>query len=204
MLGIVPTWGNIVVYITSYFRLFDGDLSLSQTFLVFPMTLSMGALSMQLGSILLDILHPRVHLLIGGSIFVVSILISSFMRDFYWFLLFYAVLTGIGYGIVYMLPLKSAWSFFPGKKGTIGGLILASHSFGAIGWSFFTATYINPLNEAPSLFINVGSTMEVLYSEKSGPVNNVVGMLRTVFLVELCIFVGALILMNKKKVIKFD
>jgi MFS family permease len=204
MLGIVPTWGNMVVYITSYFRLFDPNLSLSQTFLVFPMTLSMGALAMQLGSVLLDYLHPRVHLLLGGSIFVFSIFISSFMQDFYWFLLFYAVLTGIGYGIVYMLPLKSAWSFFPGKKGTIGGLILASHSFGAIGWSFFTATYINPHNEAPSLFINVGSTMEVLYNDQSGPVKNVKGMLQTVFFIELTIFVAAVIFMNKKKVIKFD
>lgn len=177
MLGIVPTWGNIVVYLTSYFRVFDPTLQLSQTFLVFPMTLSMGALAMQLGSVLLDYLHPRVHLLIGGSLFVFSILISSFMESFYSFLLFYAVFTGLGYGIIYMLPLKSAWSFFPGKKGTIGGLILASHSFGAIGWSFYTATYINPFNESPSLYINVGNTLEVLYSPDSGPVKNVKGML---------------------------
>lgn len=159
---------------------------------------------MQVGSVLLDYLHPRLHLLLGGSIFVLSILISSFMSDFYLFLLFYAVLTGLGYGLVYMLPLKSAWSFFPGKKGTIGGLILASHSFGAIGWSFFTATYINPNNEKPSLFINVGSTIEMLYGDKSEPVGNVIGMLRAVFVIELCIFVSAVILMNKKKVIKFD
>jgi MFS family permease len=164
----------------------------------------MGALAMQLGSVLLDYLHPRLHLALGGTLFVFSILASSFMTNFYFFLLFYAVLTGIGYGIVYMLPLKSAWSFFPGKKGTIGGLILASHSFGAIGWSFFTATYINPNNEAPSLYINVGSTMEVLFSEQSGPVKNVKGMLQTVFFVELCIFICAVILMNKKKVIKFE
>jgi hypothetical protein len=170
MLGIVPTWGNIVVYITSYFRLFNPGLLLSQTFLVFPMTLSMAALSMQLGSILLDILNPKIHLLLGGSIFVTSILISSFMTDFYYFLLFYAVLTGVGYGLIYFLPLKSAWGFFPKKKGTIGGLILASHSFGAIGWSFFTATSINPLNEAPNLQITVGNTVELLFGEGTGPV----------------------------------
>ena len=117
------------------------------------MTLAMAALSMQLGSVLLDYLHPKVHLLIGGSVFVLSILASSFAKDFYVFLVFYAVLTGLGYGIIYMLPLKNAWAFFPNKKGTIGGLILASHSFGAIGWSFFTATSINPNNETPSLHI---------------------------------------------------
>jgi hypothetical protein len=46
MLGIVPTWGNIVVYITSYLRVHDPMLSLADTFVVFPMTLSMGALAM--------------------------------------------------------------------------------------------------------------------------------------------------------------
>jgi len=204
MLGIVPTWGNIVVYITSYFRLYNPGLLLSQTFLVFPMTLSMGALSMQFGSLLLDILHPKVHLLLGGSIFVLSILVSSYMTDFYYFLLFYAVLTGVGYGLVYFLPLKSAWSFFPTKKGTIGGLILASHSFGAIGWSFYTATSINPLNEAPTLNINVGNTQEILFSAESGPVKNVASTLQKVFFVELGLFLIALIMMQKKKVVQFD
>jgi len=204
MLGIVPTWGNIVVYITSYFRLYNPGLLLSQTFLVFPMTLSMGALSMQFGSLLLDILHPKVHLLLGGSIFVLSILVSSYMTDFYYFLLFYAVLTGVGYGLVYFLPLKSAWSFFPTKKGTIGGLILASHSFGAIGWSFYTATSINPLNEAPTLNINVGNTQEILFSAESGPVKNVASTLQKVFFVELALFLIALIMMQKKKVVQFD
>ena len=201
MLGLVPTWGNIVVYITSYFRLYNPGLLLSQTFLVFPMTLSMGALSMQLGSVLLDILHPKLHLLLGGSIFVSSILISSFMTDFYFFLLFYAVLTGVGYGIIYFLPLKSAWSFFPTKKGTIGGLILASHSFGAIGWSFYTAKSINPFNEAPSLHINVGNTQEILFGPESGPVQNVASTLRKVFFVELTLFAVALVMMQKKKTV---
>lgn len=153
---------------------------------------------------MLDVLHPKLHLLLGGCIFVVSILISSFMTDFYYFLLFYAVLTGVGYGIIYFLPLKSAWSFFPTKKGTIGGLILASHSFGAIGWSFYTATSINPFNEAPSLHINVGNTQEILFAPGSGPVLNVASTLRKVFFVELTIFAVALLMMQKKKVIQFD
>jgi hypothetical protein len=58
-------------------------------------------------------MHPRLQLLLGGSIFVLSILASSFMTDFYSFLIFYAVLTGLGYGLIYMISLKSAWSFFP-------------------------------------------------------------------------------------------
>lgn len=111
--------------------------------------------------------------MIGGGIFAGSILAASFMSGFYPFLFFYAFTTGIGYGIIYMLPLKGAWSFFPGKKGTIGGLILASHSFGAIGWTFFTANKINPVNEAPNLLLTVGNSLEKLYAPSSGPVQNV-------------------------------
>lgn len=203
MLGIVPTWGNIVVYVTSFFRMHDPEITLQHTFLVFPMTLSMGALSMQLGSALLDILHPRAQLALGGSIFVISILVASFMTNFYLFLVFYAIVTGIGYGIIYMLPLKSAWSFFPGRKGTIGGLILASHSFGAIGWSFFTATSMNPFNEAPSLYLNVGSSLEVLYSPNQTPVKNVQFTFRMVFFIELTLFLFAVALMHKKHIVTF-
>lgn len=79
MLGIVPTWGNIVVYVTSYFRIFDESITLASTFIVFPLTLSMAALAMQLGAVMLDYVHPKLHLLIGGSIFVFAIMISGYM-----------------------------------------------------------------------------------------------------------------------------
>jgi MFS family permease len=144
------------------------------------------------------------HLLLGGSIFVLSLLAASFVQDFILFLVFYAVLTGLGYGIIYMLPLKSAWSFFPNKKGTVGGIILASHSFGAIGWSLYTATTINPNNETPTLHIQLGSSNDLLFSPMSEPVQNVASTLRLVFYIELALFTGALILMNKKKVVTFQ
>lgn len=125
------------------------------------------------------------------------------MTNFYLFLLFYAVLTGFGYGLIYMLPLKSAWSFFPGRKGTVGGLILSSHSFGAIWWSYYTATTMNPLNEVPNLYINIGNSLEALYTPTSGPALNVAYTLRMVFLIELVLLIFGLILIHKKEVIRF-
>jgi hypothetical protein len=164
----------------------------------------MGALTMQLGSLMLDYFHPKVHLLIGGVIFVTSVLASGYMTNFYFFLLFYAVLAGTGYGIVYMLPLKNAWLFFPNKKGMIGGLILACHSFAAIGWSFFCAYLINPDNEMPNLYLNVGNSLEVLYGPESEVAHNVKFMLNTVAYFEMAIFFVALTLMNKKLTVPFD
>ena len=204
MLGIVPTWGNIVVYVTSYFRIYDQTITLQNTFIVFPLTLAMGALSMQLGAVMLDYLHPKVHLMIGGSLFVCSIILSGYMTNFYLFLLFYSILAGAGYGIVYMLPLKNAWQFFPNKKGMIGGIILASHSFGAIGWSFFTANLINPNNEMPNLYLNVGNSYEVLFSPDSAPAHNVKYMLNIVSYIQLGLLMMALAFMNKKQTVSFD
>ena len=112
-------------------------------------------------------MHPKLQLAIGGTIFAIAILTSTFMTNLYLFVLFYAVISGVGYGIIYILPLKNAWLFFPTKKGMIGGIILSSHSFAAIGWTFFTSTMINPNNDIPDLYLNVGNSLEVLYSPES-------------------------------------
>lgn len=106
--------------------------------MVFPLTLCLGSIAMQLGSVMLDYFHPKVHLAIGGTIYVAGIALSAFMTNFYIFLLFYSLMAGIGYGIIYILPLKNAWLFFPEHKGMVGGIILSSHSFAAMGWTFLS------------------------------------------------------------------
>jgi len=73
-------------------------------------------------------------------------------------------MAGSGYGLIYMLALKMGWSYFPHKKGMVGGIILASHSFGAIAWTFITVKLVNPNGESPSMFVSVGNSVEVLYS----------------------------------------
>ena len=95
---------------------------------------------------------------------VSAIFLSSMTKNFYMFLMTYSVLAGFGYGLIYMLSLKTAWSYFPHKKGMIGGIILASHSIGSIGWSFITVYLVNPHGEIPTMFINVGNTVQVLFN----------------------------------------
>ncbi len=153
---------------------------------------------------MLDYLHPKVHLAIGGSIFVISIIISKYMVNFYLFLLFYSICAGIGYGIIYILPLKNAWLFFPNRKGMVGGIILSSHSFAAIGWSFFTVHLINPENEIPNLYINVGNSLEVLFSVDSTPPHNVPYCLEIVGYTTAVLLIFAVIFIYKKSTVSFD
>lgn len=60
VLGIVPIWGNINIYITSYLRAADNTVRMESTYIVFPITITMGAIAMQLGSVMIEKIHPRV------------------------------------------------------------------------------------------------------------------------------------------------
>jgi hypothetical protein len=149
-------------------------------------------------------MHPRLQLALGGTIFAISILISTYMTNLYLFILFYSLISGIGYGIIYMLPLKNAWLFFPNNKGMIGGIILSSHSFAAIGWTFLTAYTINPYNDMPNLYLNVGNSLEVLYSPDSLPVMNVKSTLTLVAYCLCVLVVLAVIFMQRKTTIVYN
>ena len=147
---------------------------------------------------MLDYFHPKVHLMIGGTVFVGSLIVASYMVNFYLFLMFYSICVGIGYGLIYMLPLKNAWQFFPEHKGMVGGIILASHSFAAIGWSFYTTGLVNPHNEIPNYYLNLGNSIELLFGPESSPVTNVKHMLTMVSYIQILLFFSALALINKK------
>jgi hypothetical protein len=49
-LGIVATWGNIVIYVTSKLRATNEDLTVKFSLFIFPMTLASGAIGMQLAN----------------------------------------------------------------------------------------------------------------------------------------------------------
>lgn len=56
----MPIWGNINIYITSYLRATDSSITMESTYIVFPITITMGAIFMQLGSYMIEVVHPRI------------------------------------------------------------------------------------------------------------------------------------------------
>ena len=119
-------------------------------------------------------------------------------------MLFYAVLIGFSFGLLYILPLKLAYAYFPDKKGLAGGLILAAGSIGSILWSFITVELVNPNNVIPSLYLNVGNSLEVLYGPQQEPIQNVTYMLKVMSYIFFVILSTATLLINKKETKTFD
>jgi OFA family oxalate/formate antiporter-like MFS transporter len=62
---------------------------------------------------------------VGGSV------LSSFTKSLEAFLFFYGVMTGIGSGICYMVPMVCAWEHFPNNKGFATGVNLGAYGMGS-------------------------------------------------------------------------
>ena len=110
----------------------------------------------------------------------------------------YAVVIGAGFGILYMVALRNAWSYFPSKKGMISGLIMSCYSVGAIIWVIITKQIANPDNIKPDIIIILEDKKEKFYSADSEIVKNVPLMLRTLGYIYLSFIVMAVALVNKR------
>ena len=150
-IGIASIWGNIVIYVTSRLRGHDPNLSLQFTIIVFPFTLAVASVAMQVGNKLLDYLSPRLQVCLGGIIYVCAVFCAQFALSFPLFLVIYSVLAGIGFGIVYFVPLLCAWSYFPTKRNLVAGFILMCFSLNAILCSTITTNMVNPNNDKPDI-----------------------------------------------------
>ena len=131
-IGIVQLWGNISVYITSYLRAHDSSVSMEDTYPVFALSIFIGAVFMQVGSLMMSSLHPRIQTLIGGLGLVLPLFLCSYTTNFYLFIGLYSFGTGFAFGVLYMPALKHSWLYFPSKKGLVSGTILSFYSVGSI------------------------------------------------------------------------
>jgi MFS family permease len=103
------------------------------------MTLAMGSVGMQIASQLSHLLSPQRQIFIGGSIFCGSMFLAQYATTFIEFFFVYAILMGLGFGLLYFLPVQCAWTFFPDHTSTVGGIILCFYSIGAVLFATYTA-----------------------------------------------------------------
>lgn len=135
---------------------------------------------------------------VGGVCFSVSVFICSYAKSLALFAFFYSFVVGFGFGLIYMLPLRNAWLFYPNKKGMVSGIILSCYSIGAIIFNFLSSAIVNPNNESPTLIIPVGNAFEKLFDPDSDVVNNVPHMLRVLSYCFMGMSLLATLLITKK------
>lgn len=78
---------------------------------------------------------PRTVALVGGVVYGVGVILSSFARsadDLWLLVLGYGVIAGFGLGLAYIVPIAMLQKWFPDKRGLIVGLAVGGFGFGAV------------------------------------------------------------------------
>ncbi|CAI2368038.1 unnamed protein product [Moneuplotes crassus] len=173
-LGCFYLWGNIQVYITSYLHKHDPSITLEDTNVVFVL-LNLGqTLSMPIGPLLFDYLPVQLIFIIGASISIGGVFISSFVTNLYLYELMYPLCFGLGIGFCYMPAVMCGWEYFPQWKGAVTGSIIAGFGFASFIFGFVSIAITNPDGEQAELKVAGGK----IFSTESPVSSNAPSMLR--------------------------
>ena len=181
-IGSFYLWGNIAIYVLSYFHQTDTDMSYNFIFLVDAFMVLANWLGNMLGTTLFQDQKISTQCLIalGGFGSLAGIFLASYTTNFYWFLLCYAGVQGVGAGMCYMAPLICGWEWYPDRKGLVSGVMVAGYGFSSFIFSLVSMELVNPNDEAPH--VHDKGNAEVTYFD--GKVaNRVPSMLRTLVII---------------------
>lgn len=86
--------------------MYDSSITLEQTSISVPLIMISVGLTMSLGLHLAKKTHPLIILLISQVLQAVTIFASSYMTNFWLFVLFYGIIFGIVAGLGFMIPMS--------------------------------------------------------------------------------------------------
>ena len=149
VLGSFYLWGNINIYVTSYYRIHsDNSLNISTSSALFCLMLLGISIGFFFGMSLSSKMGYRLSAVIETFLISVSILVSSYMNNFWLFVLFYGIFFGLLSGLLYIIPIFLACQYFPTSKGVISGIITGAYGLATIFSSLLAQNLVNPNNES--------------------------------------------------------
>ena len=84
-----------------------------------------------------------------GLVAIAGGFFASYATSYWAFVLLYGVTIGIVNGFTYITTVYLAWQYFPGKEGTISGVIIAGYGFGSCFFTYLAEILVNPDSVAP-------------------------------------------------------
>ena len=147
VLGSFYLWGNINVYVTSYYRLHsDGSLTITVSSALFCLMLLGISIGFFFTIPLATKVGFRLAALIETFFIAVCVFVSSYMSNFWLFVLFFGIFFGVLNGLLYMIPVYLACQYFPNSKGIISGIITGFFGLATIFSSLIAQEIVNPDN----------------------------------------------------------
>ena len=123
---------------------------------VFMLIIGVIGLSAAFGGMLVDKKGPKFVAILGSLFYGGGVLLGgvALHAGNFWFLLLgYGVIAGIGNGLAYVVPIATLIRWFPDKRGMITGLAVMGFGFGAFFIGMIIPDLINKVGVANSFFI---------------------------------------------------
>jgi OFA family oxalate/formate antiporter-like MFS transporter len=78
-----------------------------------------------------------------------SLVLLSFLENFYAYIAIYGVANGLFLGLPYILPINNACQYLPKRKGLCSGLCIMGLGFGSLMFNQIIIAIMNPDNIQP-------------------------------------------------------
>ena len=143
--------GHTVVYLISFRRHYNPNLTFSHGYFLFPiMNLSL-SLTITIGGIIEKKIGGKKTVFLSSLVLILSFAVMYFSRNLF---LDYILMGFIGFGIAIGMKLgkRNACSYFMKKKALISGIVTLVPSLASAGLAIFYEKHIlNPLSESPTI-----------------------------------------------------
>ena len=127
-----------------------------QVLSIFAISLAGFGITVQLGGFLQDRHGPKKIAMLGGAVYAVGYVLSSFSTESLGMMyLAYAVL-GVGVGIGYSCPLACCVKWFPDKKGLVSGISVAGFGAGTFVFAQVGTYFINNMGGIVNAYLYLG------------------------------------------------
>ena len=143
--------GHTVVYLISFRRNFNPNLTFAHGYFLFPIMYFTLSLTITVGGIIEKKIGGKKTIFLSSLILCLSFIMMYFSRNLF---IDYVLMSFIGFGIAIGIKLskRNACAYFMRRKALISGIVTLVPNFASAGLAIFYEKYIlNPLSESPTI-----------------------------------------------------
>lgn len=140
-LGAVYAWSVFLTPVMDYYHVKKPEANLTFTIALLAVGFTAG-----FGGYFQSRFGPRAIATTGGILYGLGVIISGLLPSSQIFLLYitYGIISGIGIGLAYIVPLAMLIKWFPDRRGFITGLAVAGFGLGAAGIAPLASSLTKP------------------------------------------------------------
>ncbi|GAW80327.1 transporter [Plasmodium gonderi] len=172
-IGIINSYGNLNIYLTSYLRYKGQNVTYKDVSFIYELTVITLGIFMLIGNMVQKKFGERITILICCFTTFISFYLSSvYTHSYYLLCLFMGIQYGIGYGISFTIPLSCAYKHFKKNRGLVSGIVISAISLSPFLYCPLQTILINRNNITPVTSSDQGKSKE-LYFEDTQVLNRI-------------------------------